>query len=64
MLSPVASRAQCIRLEEAQKDIGTTRCVSGKVLHVKLGNGGVHFFDFCEDFRLCPFTRRCVSGAT
>jgi hypothetical protein len=30
--------------------------VSGKVLHVKLGNGGVHFFDVCEDFRVCRFT--------
>jgi hypothetical protein len=23
---------------------------------VQQGNGGVHFFDFCEDFRVCPFT--------
>jgi hypothetical protein len=56
ILYPVASQAQCIRFEDAQKHIGATRCVSGRVLHVKLGNGGVHFFDFCEDFRLCPFT--------
>ena len=25
-------------------------------LHVKQGNGGVHFFDFCENYRVCPFT--------
>ena len=56
MSFPVGSYAQCIRFEDAQKHIGATRCVSGRVLHVKLGNGGVHFFDFCEDFRLCPFT--------
>jgi len=56
VLCPTLGRAQCIRFEEAQKHIGANRCVSGKVLHVKLGNGGVHFFDFCEDFRLCPFT--------
>jgi len=23
---------------------------------VRLGNGGVYFFAFCEDFGLCPFT--------
>ncbi len=26
------------------------------MLHVKQGNGGTHFFDFCEDYRMCPFT--------
>jgi hypothetical protein len=56
VLCPTPGRAQCIRYEEAQKHIGANRCVSGKVLHVKLGNGGVHFFDFCDDFRVCPFT--------
>lgn len=56
VLCPTLGRAQCIRFEEAQKHIGANRCVSGKVLHVKLGNGGVHFFDFCDDFRVCPFT--------
>ena len=56
LLAAVPSSAQCIPFAEAQKHIGATRCVSGKVLHVKLGNGGVHFFDFCEDFRQCPFT--------
>lgn len=50
------AQGQCIPFSDAQKHIGANRCVSGKVLHVKLGNGGVHFFDFCEDFRLCPFT--------
>jgi hypothetical protein len=30
--------------------------VTGKVLRVKQGNRGVHFFDFCEDYRLCLFT--------
>jgi hypothetical protein len=30
--------------------------VSGKVLHVKTGTAGVTYLDFCEDFRLCPFT--------
>jgi hypothetical protein len=50
------ARGQCVPFSDAQKHIGANRCVTGKVLHVKLGNGGVHFFDFCEDFRVCPFT--------
>jgi hypothetical protein len=56
VLSATVSTAQCVPFQQAQNHIGATRCVSGKVLHVKLGNGGVHFFDYCEDFRLCPFT--------
>src|ERR1700758_713420 len=42
MADLVSSRkpSTCIRFEEAQKHIGATRCVTGKVLHVKLGNGG------------------------
>ena len=48
--------AECISYSEAMKHIGATKCVSGKVLRVKQGNSGVHFFDFCEDYRGCPFT--------
>ena len=48
--------ADCISYSEALKHIGATKCVTGKVLRVMQGNGGVHFFDFCEDYRLCPFT--------
>ncbi|HXY12934.1 MAG TPA: hypothetical protein VEI26_00390 [Terriglobales bacterium] len=48
--------ADCIPITEAQSHIGETRCVTGKVLRVKPGARGVTFFDFCEDFRVCPFT--------
>lgn len=51
-----ASASQCISIEEAAKHVGETKCVTGKVLHVKQGNGGTHFVDFCEDYRMCPFT--------
>jgi hypothetical protein len=54
LTAPAAS--SCIPFSDAQKHIGANRCITGKVLQVKLGNGGVHFFDFCEDFRVCPFT--------
>src|SRR5246127_13580 len=53
---PSAASSSCVPFADAQKHIGANRCITGKVLQVKLGNGGVHFFDFCEDFRVCPFT--------
>ncbi len=55
-LDPALAATDCIPFSEAHKHIGATRCVSGKILRVQRGNGGVHFFDFCEDYRVCPFT--------
>jgi hypothetical protein len=51
-----ASFVQCVPFSQARDHIGATRCITGKVIRVQPGNGGVHFFDFCEDFRVCPFT--------
>jgi len=56
LLFPAMSIADCIAISEAKKYIGETRCVSGKLLRVKQGNRGVTFLDFCEDYRVCPFT--------
>ena len=56
LLFSVSASAECIPFREAAKHVGETKCVSGRVLHVKQGNGGAHFFDFCEDYRMCPFT--------
>ena len=50
------SAADCLSLHEATRHIGETKCVTGKVLNVKVGNKGVHFLDFCEDQIACPFT--------
>jgi hypothetical protein len=36
--------------------MGEIKCVTGTVVRVKQGARGVHFLDFCDDFRLCPFT--------
>jgi len=36
--------------------IGEIHCVTGKVLNVKQGSGGVHYLDFCDDWCLRPFT--------
>ena len=54
--------ADCLSIHEAAKHIGETKCVSGKVLKVKVGNKGVHFLDFCEDALACPFTVVVFAG--
>jgi hypothetical protein len=56
LLCALPCAAECIPFAQASKHLGEIRCVSGKVLHVKQGNKGVHFLDFCEDYRLCTFT--------
>jgi hypothetical protein len=48
--------SDCIPIHEAGQHIGETKCVTGKVLRVKVGESGVHFLDFCEDQAACPFT--------
>jgi hypothetical protein len=48
--------AECIQIHEAAHHIGETKCVTGKVVRVKVGDKGVHFLDFCEDREACPFT--------
>lgn len=55
-LVPFAKAADCIPIQETRQHIGETRCVTGKVLHVKAGANGAHFLDFCEDQMACPFT--------
>lgn len=57
ILVPLPLRAaDCLSIQETAQHIGTTKCVTGKVLKVKVGNKGVHFLDFCEDPLSCPFT--------
>jgi hypothetical protein len=48
--------ADCLPVAEARKHVGEVKCVTGVVIRVKRGERGVHFLDFCDDFRLCPFT--------
>jgi DNA/RNA endonuclease YhcR with UshA esterase domain len=55
-LCPAIAYAGCIPFSEAGKHVGETRCVTGKVVRVKQGTKGVHFLDFCEDYRACSFT--------
>ncbi len=46
----------CVDFTQAQKHIGETRCIAGKVVRVEQGAKGVHYLDFCEDYRICTFT--------
>jgi hypothetical protein len=55
LLCSLAS-SECIPFQDAKQHIGATRCVTGKVLRVEQGDRGVTYLDFCEDYRLCPFT--------
>ncbi len=56
LLFPAPSIADCIPITEARQHVGEDQCVTGKVIRVEHGSRGVTFFDFCEDFRVCPFT--------
>src|SRR5579884_3198914 len=47
--------ADCIPIEHAKEHAGDNVCVTGKVLSVT-EKRGVRFLNFCEDYRVCPFT--------
>ncbi len=54
--TPLLHASDCISIHEAGQHVGETKCVTGKVLRIKVGAKGVHFLDFCEDQMACPFT--------
>ncbi len=56
MEAPLLSAGDCIPIHQAHDHVGETKCVTGRVLSVKVGTKGVHFLDFCEDQMACPFT--------
>jgi hypothetical protein len=55
LLFVTTSAAQCIPFKEADKHVGATRCVTGKVLNIRHSDQGTTFLNFCEDYRVCPF---------
>ena len=55
-ISAPAICADCLPFDQAQKHVGETQCITGKVVRVQTGNGGAHYLDFCDDFRLCSFS--------
>lgn len=56
IILPSILAEQCIPFDQAGKHIGETQCITGKVVRVEQGSKGVHYLDFCEDYRLCPFS--------
>jgi len=52
----LCTASDCLSVGDAKQHVGETKCVTGKVLAVKVGDKGVHFVDFCEDRAACPFT--------
>ncbi len=48
--------ADCYPFEKAKDHLGETICVKGRVLNISVGRSGIHFLNFCEDYRTCPFT--------
>ena len=54
--TPFLAASDCLPIGEASQHIGETRCITGKVLHVKAGAKGVHFIGFCSEQAACPFS--------
>src|SRR5689334_13975320 len=54
--APFVTASDCVPFQEAGNHVDETKCITGKVLRVKVGESGVHFLDFCEDEAACPFT--------
>ena len=55
LIAPLAA-SDCLPIADAKQHVGENKCVTGKVLRVKVGAKGVHYIDFCEDQMACPFT--------
>jgi hypothetical protein len=51
-----ASASDCLPITQAAQHVGESKCITGKVVRVKVGQRGVHFIDFCADQMACPFT--------
>ncbi|MDT8067802.1 MAG: hypothetical protein ROO76_06500 [Terriglobia bacterium] len=50
------ARADCYPFQSAQDHLGEVACIKGKVVKVAVSPGGLHFLNFCEDYKKCPFT--------
>ncbi len=48
--------AKCVDYTEAENKIGSSVCVTGKVVNVAETASGTLFLNFCGDYRNCPFT--------
>ncbi len=53
-LSPAL--ADCYPFNSAAEHLGEIACIRGKVVKLVIGSSGLHFLNFCEDYKTCPFT--------
>jgi len=56
LLLPITALADCHPYTAAGEHLGEVTCIKGKVVKVVVGDTGLHFLNFCEDYRTCPFT--------
>jgi len=56
LLLPIIALADCHPYTAAGEHLGEVTCIKGKVVKVVVGDTGLHFLNFCEDYRTCPFT--------
>jgi hypothetical protein len=52
---PGTAKADCITIDKAAAQVGSTKCVTGRVLKVTRGEHGTTYLNFCDDYRVCPF---------
>ena len=48
--------ADCFPFTAAGDHLGEVACLKGKVVKVVVSPTGLHFLNFCEDYKTCPFT--------
>jgi hypothetical protein len=53
---PSAADSPCVQYTAANSLVGRPACVTGRVLKVFTSKSGNTYFDFCEDYRACPFS--------
>ena len=57
LLAATCAHAACLPIAEAPKKLGSTVCITGKVLNVTQSDSGAAWFlNFCEDYKTCPFS--------
>jgi hypothetical protein len=56
LCASAAAASDCLPIQDASHHVGETKCITGKVTHVKAGAKGVHFIDFCSEQAACPFS--------
>jgi hypothetical protein len=62
LFAPAAFAEDCLTLDQVSQNVGKNVCVTAKVLKVYEARSGHTYFDFCEDFRDCPFTAVVFRG--